>query len=928
MFILGLLDILGGLFGTVVAIIIAIIPSLFGMGSMHGMFPQGWPHLPGMSAGHTLFGAVAVLVVLWMLFWLASSVVICVGGWRMWHLRGRRTAFAAAVIIILQGLIGLLFSAHAAFLLTGTWSLLKLAAGVLTLVALLRPDGKKEFAERAQLPNQSGNLGSLPPERSNAELARKQVAVPATGLMLASGLNLFLFGALLALAVLGLRWHSSGGADTLSANVGGFNYSRSTSPGTGMVPWWLIASPVLFVVVICPGLVTFFGAWRMRQLRSFGLATVGAILAILTPPGLILGVIFGIWALVVLSREKVRAAFQAGNPLPSAQKPDRFWRWFAITIVALISIPTFLAIFGVGAAMLIPAFVKVRRQEQAQLNAVRASVALEQAKAEERAYADFSFGPITECVLPYEGEGTPGLHMIGFRSGQVLTPSEDSLAGGGKNPLVDWMNRNWADAVAELNTDGSSRLFGFQQCRFESIANGAWADLPATALIASWSSMKNEVASSSVTSNSLPMTLLFKTRDATGVLQITGFTENPRGVRLRYKLLQNSASAPSLPPGYTPGQSVPLPPAGYPEEPEIPLPPAYVQPTAPTPPSYVPPVIPASPTPPTPPTPAAAPIAPSLNYQWYNGTNIPAHVAPQFTPNEPELGSSTSRAGQIPQATFTNGFGPLIERVITLGEVRPDGLVFVNLEKNEVMQPPFSVPVNWAEPTIFKRGTPLDAWIAASGMDVALHLGAINWGLVPVGTQLITHSNYAGAVDFLNGIKLDDARALLTDPNARKGHYASLGTHVSGYPVSSGYIFKTRRDVCGLLQVAGFTNGTPRVLLRYRLAQNEIPAAPSQSTPSIDTDLKVRLSAAERILSFSERDTALAAVARDAAKAGNPLRAQQAVAKMTSFSERDAAAVKAARELAKNGYRAEAVDIAKTITSFSTRDSALKELAQ
>jgi hypothetical protein len=40
-----------------------------------------------------------------------------------------------------------------------------------------------------------------------------------------------------------------------------------------------------------------------------------------------------------------------------------------------------------------------------------------------------------------------------------------------------------------------------------------------------------------------PMTLLFKTAgEHVGLLQITGFTENPRGVKIRYKLVQNSTS--------------------------------------------------------------------------------------------------------------------------------------------------------------------------------------------------------------------------------------------------------------------------------------------------------------------------------------------------------------------------------------------------
>jgi hypothetical protein len=42
----------------------------------------------------------------------------------------------------------------------------------------------------------------------------------------------------------------------------------------------------------------------------------------------------------------------------------------------------------------------------------------------------------------------------------------------------------------------------------------------------------------------------------TGLLQITGFTENPRGVKIRYKLVQAFASPPVPPrPVFAPPQS-------------------------------------------------------------------------------------------------------------------------------------------------------------------------------------------------------------------------------------------------------------------------------------------------------------------------------------------------------------------------------------
>jgi hypothetical protein len=46
-------------------------------------------------------------------------------------------------------------------------------------------------------------------------------------------------------------------------------------------------------------------------------------------------------------------------------KPDRFWRWFAVVVLALIAIPVAIAILGMLAAIAIPSFVKARHRAQA-----------------------------------------------------------------------------------------------------------------------------------------------------------------------------------------------------------------------------------------------------------------------------------------------------------------------------------------------------------------------------------------------------------------------------------------------------------------------------------------------------------------------------------------------------------------------------------
>ncbi len=64
--------------------------------------------------------------------------------------------------------------------------------------------------------------------------------------------------------------------------------------------------------------------------------------------------------------------------IPAAQTPDHFWRWFAVGILALISIPIVIAVIGLLAAIAIPNFVKARAR--AQENAQQAAYSYEAKK--------------------------------------------------------------------------------------------------------------------------------------------------------------------------------------------------------------------------------------------------------------------------------------------------------------------------------------------------------------------------------------------------------------------------------------------------------------------------------------------------------------------------------------------------------------------
>lgn len=238
-----------------------------------------------------------------MLFVGGLSVFVLICAARMRHLRGHGFAVCAAVLAIVsfQGfLLGPIF-------------------GILALVVLLRRDVRTAF-EREAAADAMNAYGASEPAASPAESApdsqaeaSRRVAAPSTGLLVCSGLQLLLGAAALVFFVFFVRYHVDGNTGTLEiGQPGGFNYRSSTTPAFGPPKWYLFAPAILAAGLLLPAF-TFFAALRMRRLRSHGLAVCGALLAILTLQGAGLGVIFGLWALVVLWKREVHRAFDQGQ---------------------------------------------------------------------------------------------------------------------------------------------------------------------------------------------------------------------------------------------------------------------------------------------------------------------------------------------------------------------------------------------------------------------------------------------------------------------------------------------------------------------------------------------------------------------------------------------------------------------------------------
>lgn len=68
-------------------------------------------------------------------------------------------------------------------------------------------------------------------------------------------------------------------------------------------------------LVVVPSILIAYGAWCMRCNKHYRVAVVAALIACipLISPCLILGIPFGIWAILVLRRPDVRAAFARPN---------------------------------------------------------------------------------------------------------------------------------------------------------------------------------------------------------------------------------------------------------------------------------------------------------------------------------------------------------------------------------------------------------------------------------------------------------------------------------------------------------------------------------------------------------------------------------------------------------------------------------------
>ncbi len=131
-----------------------------------------------------------------------------------------------------------------------------------------------------------------------AASAESQVSGPAIALMVTTGLAILFYVVVAGISVF----------------AGGMGYLMphgSSDPLAGMLG--SVFGALIYLLFAVFAGVAFFGALRMKQLRSYNFAMVGVIIAIVPCTTYIccmLTMPLGIWALVVLMKPEVKAAFR------------------------------------------------------------------------------------------------------------------------------------------------------------------------------------------------------------------------------------------------------------------------------------------------------------------------------------------------------------------------------------------------------------------------------------------------------------------------------------------------------------------------------------------------------------------------------------------------------------------------------------------
>ena len=174
--------------------------------------------------------------------------------------------------------------------------------GRLNMQSKVLPDGTTEWKTVAEVPELAtaipapmASLGSSMGAVPNTVAASDMVAGPAIGLMVTAGLGFLAQAASLVLNLFG---------SSIIAAQGQGNEAMAQMFSGAM---GAVAAGFAMIIAI----VIFVGALKMKKLQSHGFAMTASVIAMLpcVSPCCLIGLPIGIWALVVLNKPEVKAAF-------------------------------------------------------------------------------------------------------------------------------------------------------------------------------------------------------------------------------------------------------------------------------------------------------------------------------------------------------------------------------------------------------------------------------------------------------------------------------------------------------------------------------------------------------------------------------------------------------------------------------------------
>jgi serine/threonine protein kinase len=203
-----------------------------------------------------------------------------------------------------------------------------------------------------------------------------------------------------------------------------------------------IAMVVPAMLMAAAGGVVIVGASRMLRFQAYGLAVTASIVAMMAPPGFLLGVPFGIWALMVLTRKEVREAFTtagsaqpgAGPPRPIPTTSRAAGRKSILAIVSLLLL----------AAVALGGWLFLRKQSREGVEFARIQAVNQRLAGEVRTHLDAGGYAYREVQVAVYSPGFPGGEcvLIGLRRA-----TQDKEVPGGLNLRHDgvglWFFNGW-----------------------------------------------------------------------------------------------------------------------------------------------------------------------------------------------------------------------------------------------------------------------------------------------------------------------------------------------------------------------------------------------------------------------------------------------------------------------------------------------------